>query len=196
MMISRQRSVLAACIVFLLVSATGCQTPGAPAPRNWNPLFDPLPPDVDLSRHTRFVVERLVANTQQRINRRDPILVATVANVDNLETSSTFGRILSEHIASQLAQLGYNVSEVKLRNSFLVRNKAGEFMISRDLKNLKWAKSAQAVVTGTYGAGNSVVFVSLRVVRFSDSRIIGSHDYSLPIGLNTRYLLRGSSAQY
>ncbi len=95
-----------------------------------------------------------------------------------------------------MAQLGYNVSEVKLRTNILVRNKAGEFMISRDLKSLNWVKSAQAVVTGTYGAGNSIAYVSLRVVRLSDSQIIGSHDYSLPIGLNTRYLLRGSSAQY
>ena len=196
MMNLKQIGILSAIIIPTLIFATGCQTAQAPARTGYNPLFDPIPPDVDLSTHTKFVVERLVANTQQRINRRSPILVATIANVDNLETSSTFGRILSEHIGSHLAQLGYNVSEIKLRRNFLVRNKSGEFMISRDLKNLDSFSSAQAVVTGTYGVGNEVVFVSLRVVRLSDSRIIGSHDYSLPVGINTRYLLRGTSAQF
>src|SRR5262245_19611390 len=42
-----------------------------------------------------------------------PIAVTTFVDIDNLYTTSTFGRLVAEQLMSELAMLGYNVIEVR-----------------------------------------------------------------------------------
>jgi hypothetical protein len=95
-------------------------------------------------------------------------------------------RLLSaaDQVGSRLAQLGFAVSEVKLRSTVAI-NERGEFMLSRDIRALGASQNAQALVAGTYAAGNQAVYVSLRLISLSDSRILGGVDYALPAGPNT-----------
>jgi FlgO protein len=86
-----------------------------------------------------------------------------------------------------LAQLGYTVPEVKLRTSMAI-NSNGEFMLSRDIHRLSAEQHAQAVVAGTYASANDEVYVSLRLIRIADGKILGGVDYALPAGFNTRTL--------
>jgi len=45
------------------------------------------------------------------------VLVASFVNLNNLEASSGFGRLIAEQIASRFSQRGYRVIELKLRQS-------------------------------------------------------------------------------
>jgi FlgO protein len=112
-----------------------------------------------------------------------PVLVATVVDIDNLERSSTLGRLISEHVASRLSQKGYTVTELKMRDPAYMRTPEGELMLSREVHAISAKHGAQAVVVGTYASDgtsrNGVVFVSLKLVRTADNTIIGSSDYAL-----------------
>jgi TolB-like protein len=138
---------------------------------------------------------RAAENLGEELRYRDfgqdsPILVASFVNIDNLEQSSTLGRIISEQVASRLAQQGFKIIETKLRQgSIFVQKGKGEFLLSRDLLNLVSNQGARAVLVGTYAVSEYFVFVSSRVVRTEDSSVIAGYDYEIPQDKTTRSML-------
>ncbi len=119
-----------------------------------------------------------------------PILVASFVNIDDLDQSSTLGRIISEQVASRLAQQGFKIIETKLRQgSIFVQKGKGEFLLSRDLLNLSSNQGAQAVLVGTYAVSRHFIFISSRIVRTEDSSVIAGYDYELLQDKTTRSML-------
>ena len=145
--------------------------------------------DFDIVANSYQATERLLHGSQQPLDKEKPILVASLVNVANLELSSDFGRIVSEQIASRLTQLGYETREMKFRGSFLIRRGGGEFVLSRELRDVSKKQEAQAVITGVYAVAKDVVYVTLRLIRAEDSKVIASFDYMLGLGPNTAALL-------
>ena len=78
-----------------------------------------------------------------------PVLVTTLVDNNDLRQTSRFGRVLQEHMASRLVQLGYTVREIKLANTLHIEAKSGETILSRDLSQLSRAQSSQAILAGT-----------------------------------------------
>ena len=116
----------------------------------------------------------------QLIGPSDPLIVASFVNINNLEESSSFGRILSEQIGSRLVQRGLKVIELKLRqNSIFIREGHGEFLLSRDIRELSKTYNAAAVVVGTYAEGVDRLYVSARILRPADNVIISTYDVGI-----------------
>ncbi|HSE76920.1 MAG TPA: FlgO family outer membrane protein [Alphaproteobacteria bacterium] len=182
--------ILAATAALALAACGGYYQ--AEAPRSTADLYI-VPADADLVQVNYAATERLVSLSSDYIDPKKTILVATLANVDNLDQSSRLGRLASEQIAARMGQMGYTVMDVNLRTSMAV-NANGQFMLSRDLRQLAQQHSAQAAVVGTYAAGAREVHVNLRLVRLSDNRVISSFNYSLPKGRNTDSLLRTATS--
>ena len=111
-----------------------------------------------------------------------PILVASFVNIDSLEESSIAGRLMAEQVASRLAQHGLRVIEIKLGQfSIFVKKEKGEFLLSRDIKEISATNKAVAVVVGTYGLTQNRVYVTARVIRAADGVILASSDVGMPI---------------
>lgn len=51
----------------------------------------------------------------------EPLLVATIVNVDSLDQSSRMGRIISEQVQARLTQQGYSVVELSYAESYLLK---------------------------------------------------------------------------
>jgi len=120
-----------------------------------------------------------------------PILAASFVNIDDLTKSSTLGRIISEQIASRLAQHGFKIIEVKLRQeSVFIKEGKGEFLLSREVLNLGLTRGAHAVLVGTYAVSTNFIFVSARVVRTEDGSVVTGYDYELPNDVTTKSMLR------
>lgn len=117
-----------------------------------------------------------------------PLIVSTLVNIDKLDQSSTLGRLISEQLSSRISQLGQNVVELKLRNSVFMKQNQGEFLLTREIKELASAHKAQAVVVGTYADGGDYVFVSLKLINPANSLILASYDYALPMNRQVRRL--------
>ena len=60
-----------------------------------------------------------------------PFIVATLVNIDQLEQSSTLGRLISEQVASRMTQMGYGVLELKVRNGIYMKRNEGELLLTR-----------------------------------------------------------------
>ena len=123
------------------------------------------------------------------VDVRAPVLVATLVDLDRLEQSSRFGRVVSEQLAGRLVQRGLPVPELRLRSSVALVPQEGQMLLSRELREVSRAHAAQAVVVGTYAVGSRQVFVSLKLVRPEGNTTVAAYDYALPLGEELRALL-------
>jgi TolB-like protein len=117
------------------------------------------------------------------------MLVATLADINRLEQSSALGRLITEHLSSRLAQRGRSVVEMKLRGNVFVRNDQGEFLLTREIRELAREHNANAVVVGTYTDGGTYVFVSLKLIDPANGIILSAYDYALPMDRQVRQLV-------
>lgn len=142
-----------------------------------------------LTQANHAAVDRLMTITAIPVAKNAPVLVATLVNIDSLNQSSRFGRLVSEQIATRMTQLGYNVVEMKLRSDVYIREGAGEMLLSRDVRDLSKSYDAQVVVVGNYAVAAGYVYLTLKVVTVSDNRVVAAVNYQLPLTENNRALL-------
>lgn len=126
-----------------------------------------------------------------RLDANQPVLVATLVNVDRLTESSRLGRIFSEQIAGRMVRRGLKVTEVKLRENLLLQRDQGELLLSREVREVSQSQNAQAVVVGTYAVSTSVVYISLKLVNPVGNTVVAAHNYAVPMDENVRALLAG-----
>lgn len=137
-------------------------------------------------------VDKLVATTAVPIDKKTPLLVATIVNIDSLNQSSRYGRLISEQIATRLTQLGFNVTEMKLRNNVYIQEGAGELLLSRDMRDLSKSHNSQVVVVGNYAVASDSIHLTLKAVTVIDNRVISAVNYAMPLSDNNYKLLKGN----
>lgn len=138
---------------------------------------------------SRKAVDDMVQGLSMEHLEQAPVLVATIVNVNDLARTAPLGRTLSEIYASQLANKGFNVKELKLRGDVYVKEGTGELLLSRELRDIAKNHSAALVLVGTYSQAQQFTYLSLKLVRTSDSRIVRSNDYALPNDRDVQRLL-------
>ena len=119
-----------------------------------------------------------------------PFIIATLVNIDQLEQSSTLGRLISEQVASRMSQLGYGVLELKVRNGVYMKRNEGELLLTREIKEVASTHNAQAVIVGTYAESSTMVYVNLKVVNPASNIILAAYDYALPLDKQVHSLIR------
>ena len=137
--------------------------------------------DVDILKINYNALDSLIKKLAPDSIKEGPILVASFVSLDNLNESSTFGRVISEQVASRFKQKGYTTIEMKLRTTVFIKEGSGEFLLSRELSKIGNKHSAQAVIVGSYTAASDRVYLTIRVVNVEDSEILASYDYNIPM---------------
>ncbi len=180
--------------LFLAWAVSGCAPgptqPGAPNRQQVN-----ADDEKHLIKASYDAVDRMLGEVETSRLRFDlikskPLIVASFVNIDNIQESSTFGRIIGEQVGSRFSQNGYPVVEVKMRaDSVMVREGTGELVLSRHLQDLSFEHSAQAVVAGTYAQAKDFVYVTMKLIRAEDGIIVYSYDYRMPMDADTKRLL-------
>lgn len=150
--------------------------------------------DFNLQKKNHRAAKFLIKGANERLALDTPIVVATVSNLNELETSSDLGRVISDHIMTYMVREGYNnVSEIRLRRSLYLREMderaSGEFLLSRDARAIAETRQAGAAVTGTYAVARNEVLVSLRLIEVVSGKVLSSYDYRIPIDSDIERLL-------
>jgi len=145
--------------------------------------------DKDIIDTSYIAADKLLIQITPPIMPDDIILTASFVNIDNTGNSSTFGRTIAEMIGSRLTQHGFKVIEIKMSKSIIVREAAGEFVVTRDIDRLNTEHKANVIFTGTYYVAKHYVSVSARVIRIADQVIMAMYDYQIPLGANTKTML-------
>ena len=125
-----------------------------------------------------------------QLDRRLPVLVATFVNLEELTESSRLGRLFSEQVGGRIAQRGYPVKELKLRDNLFMKQSQGALLLSRELRDISQSHQAQAVVVGTYTSSGKMIYLSIKLVVPEGNLVLAAHDYGLPIDANIKGLLK------
>lgn len=128
------------------------------------------------------MTDKLVQSAYPPLSPRNPyqpIIITTLVDNNDLQQTSTFGRIIQEHMASRLVQLGFTVKELKMRKNMVIEPKSGETFLSRHLDHINSSQSAQAVLVGTISHTNRTMYINTRLIHPKSSTIISSQDHKL-----------------
>jgi TolB-like protein len=134
--------------------------------------------------------DALLAQLRGKVAPDQPLIMATIVNIDALEESSTLGRLVSEQVSTRLAQGGLKMLEMKLRNSVYLKRGQGELMLTREIGEVAHAHNAQAVVIGSYAETSDTVFVNIKVIQPSTNFVLAGHDFALAKEPTIRSMLK------
>lgn len=183
-MVKRLIGTAGLCIAAVALSACSNTPASKPEPTWEQAAANPLIPA------NYKAADALLAQVAPALNKGQPLIIATIVNIDNLDQSSTLGRLTSEHVSARFTQAGYRMIELKYRNSVYVKRSQGELMLTREIKDLAQSHDAQAVIVGTYGQSDEFVYVNLKVIQPVTNVVLAVQDYVLPLDSSTKALLR------
>jgi hypothetical protein len=176
--------------VFFVLLLAGCASDGPKTP----PLSHAVPVDppsgsLMLTANT-YAGDVLSVELLQRLGSGSGILAATMADMEELDDSSPFGRTSMQQVGSRVAQHGFKVLDVRLTDAMRMDLRKGEFMLSRDTARILAKEyNAHAVLVGLYSRSDDKIFVSVRAIRLDDAAIIGAYEYWLPKEGDVRAML-------
>ena len=122
-----------------------------------------------------------------------PLAISTFVSADDLYSTSSFGRMVSEQMMSELAMKGYQVIELRAGNSLQFRPTAGEFALSRDLNEVKHERQLGGIITGTYVVSPVRVYLNARLIDPSTSAVLSAASVEMSKTDEIKRLLRGGS---
>jgi FlgO protein len=136
--------------------------------------------------------DALLTQLGGKLVRDQPLIMATIVNIDALEQSSTLGRLLSEQISTRMVQGGVKMVEMKLRNNVYLKRNQGELMLTREIGEVALTHHAQAIVVGSYAESSDMVFINVKVIQPNTNYVLAGYDFVLPKdGIVRSMLARG-----
>ena len=189
--VQRVCQVLGVCTGIFLLGAAGCSPRYDDMPAYW-----PIPnKDYDNYGPGRFKTSLLAAQIDRhyRGSAPGPIGVTTFVNVDDLYSSSTFGRMVGEQLMSELAMKGFDVIELRHTDALQFLERGGEFALSRDAGIVRPERNLAGVVVGTYVASPERVYVNARLIDPSTSVVLSAGSVEMSKTPELSKLLRGGS---
>lgn len=134
--------------------------------------------------------DELLKQLSGKIVDGQPLIMATIVNIDSLDESSTLGRVVSEQVSTRLAQRGLKMLEMKLRSNVYLKRNQGELMLTREIGEVAHNHNAQAVVVGSYAETSDTVFVNIKVIQPTNNFVLAGHDFVLAKDPTIRSMLK------
>ncbi len=153
------------------------------------------PATYSMATHDQFTpdnynaTEQLLKQLKGKLSPTQPLIVATLVDIDHLEQSSTLGRLISEQVSAKFSQAGLQVVEMKLRENIFMKQDQGELMLTRNVKDIAHSCDAQAVVVGTYAEGDHLVYINLKVIQPKTDIVLAVYNYALPKNKDVTFML-------
>ena len=178
----KKLAVIVAASVLMLSGLAGCE--------GTLPMPKPAPPKADIMGSSHKAADTLIQRAGGALKPGKSVIAATFVDIDDLSKASSFGRVVSKQVSSRFTERGIRVIEMQMRNDVYIQQRGGEFLLSRELRNISSQHNAQAVIVGTYAAARKNIYVTARLVRASDNVVLASFDYSLPMDQDVAYMMR------
>lgn len=160
------------------------------------PVYNPLSwYDEEARGVGRFKTTYLVDQIDEyyRGTNPGPIGVSTFVNVDDLYHTSTFGRIMSEQVMSELSMRGFDVVELRHADALQFLASDGEFALSRDVAMVRRQRDLGGVLVGTYTVSPVRVYVNARMINPSTSTVVSAGSVEMGKSKEIARLLRGGA---
>lgn len=101
------------------------------------------------------------------------IAITSFVELNHLNKTTNFGRILGESFFNELHKRDFNVMDFRMQKELSV-NANGEFFISRDIAKLNTDVETQYVLVGTYAQIEEGVLINARIISTESGKVIAS----------------------
>ena len=125
-----------------------------------------------------FLADQLERNVDLKVAGAS-YLVGSFVDLNNMNTSSPMGRLIAENLMHELQVRSWKIFEPRLMKNFLI-NDGGEFVLSRDVKQLRDKYHVTGVVAGTYVVSGDYTVVNARVVNIDNGVVVSSAQVQIP----------------
>ena len=177
----------------LLLAAALCLPSGSVAlAEGWNSKPVPVTQgygSLDMLGGGVYQAAETLSAQSPELGKDRPIIVTTMVSIDDLNQSSTFGRLTSQMIANRLTQLGYLVKDITYTRGLELKPGTGEIALSRDVSKVGNLTNAQSVVVGTYAIGGTLIYLNIRMLKADTGQVLSSFDLTFPLDVNLTTLV-------
>lgn len=134
-----------------------------------------------------FLTDQLERNVERK-SLENTFIVTSFINLNRLNETTSFGRLVAEDVIHELQVRKWKVFEVRLTKDVIV-NESGEFSLSRDVRKIREQYKVGGIVTGTYSVAGNHVVVNARVIDIGSGVVVSSAQIHLPVNAFTEELL-------
>ena len=149
----------------------------------------------DLIEASHDATDEIKDQLCRKIPKGSLIVVSTLLNVKkNPNETSSFGRIISNQIATALQNSGYQIIALDLPIDLFSMEEGGELLLSEEEKAILRHYNAAVMVGGVYAPGKQTAYVTLRAVNRFTKHVIAATDFSVALGPDVKNLLKPKDA--
>lgn len=138
--------------------------------------------EADLAIVVKDVVAQLFDSRGEENLKEHAVAVSTIVNLNYLYKTSSLGRYLSEQLVGELHKAGVEVVDVRKTPGLMISPENGEYSLSRDMDELSYVHSADAVVVGTYTFVEERLFINVRLLSGENGLVLASASAESPVG--------------
>ena len=154
------------------------------------PMPDPSLEDArELRLRIRELADQLLGGGAAASLKGMIALPASFVSQDDLERSSSFGRLVAEQMFHEFSLRGVSVREYHALPMLETRPGDGDFALTRDPTRLADPPAGALVLAGTYYHDEHSVFVNARLFRATDHLVLRTAQVVMPQTETTRVML-------
>ena len=142
---------------------------------------------------TQFLAKEIYRNLRTPTVINAPTIVTSFVDLNELEKTSVFGRLMAEKMLNELNRKGFHVVEVRRAQDLFIKKSVGEMILTRDINELASITKARTVLAGTYVATSEGVIINARLIDIKSPEILSSVSYEVELTEEIENLIRGIS---
>lgn len=119
------------------------------------------------------LANRLFSSSRLKQEKIESIALTSFVNLHNFNSTSHFGRTISEAFFDELYLRGFSVSDFRGQEAISI-NANGEYLLTRDVKKLNKEVSSEHALVGTYTVFEKKVLINARIVEIMSGKIVAS----------------------
>lgn len=121
-----------------------------------------------------------------------PVIWASTVDLNNYGRTTNFGRLMGESLAIALQNQRKNkLIQMTMRTGTVPVTSDGEFLLTRDARDLATKFNAGAALVSTYSVAVDRVYVQCSLINVDQNTVVGAVQFDLPLGPRTEALLKG-----
>ncbi len=139
----------------------------------------------------------LADQLERNIDHKSPnasYLIGSFVDLNDMSKSSPMGRLVAENLMHELQVRAWRIFEPRLMQNFMI-NEGGEFVLSRDVKQLKTKYGVTGVVAGTYVMSNDYTVVNARVINVDTGIVMSTGQIQIPSNWFADALLNAAASR-
>jgi hypothetical protein len=120
-----------------------------------------------------------------------PIIWASTVDLNDYARTTHFGRLMGETLAIALQNHRKSkLIQMTLRQGSVPITSDGEFLLSRDARELATQFNAGAALVSSYSVAIDRVYIQCSLINVDQNTLVGSVQFDMPLGPRTEALLR------